>query len=508
MLQTDFLILGSGIAGLRGAITLAKNHRVIVISKGKLLEGSSLYAQGGIAVPLDDDDVTIHYDDTIKAGSGLSSTEAVNILVQEGKAVVQELIDWGAKFDMANTTWAFAKEAAHSQNRVIHAGGDATGREVMHTLFREASRYPNIIWQGGLFGIDLILEDGICKGVTVLEESTDNIFSIRARAVLLATGGSGQVYARTTNPMNATGDGIAMAYRAAAKIEDLEFVQFHPTTLCYPSSPQFLISEAMRGEGAILKTITGEHFMSRYHSAADLAPRDIVTRALWEESQKTGIGYVLLDITHRDPHYVRNRFPTIYTTCLKYGLDITTTAIPVFPSAHYMMGGVSTDVMGATTIPGLYAAGEVACNGIHGANRLASNSLLEGLVFGKRAAQNALSFNPDSIYHTDTINSQTAGALYLDKNSLSNKPTQQIQTDLQAIMWGKVGIVREKTTLREAAEQLDEWKNKLGIPSSNRKSLELENLITVAQCITKAALSRKESIGAHYRTDFPNKTQF
>ena len=224
MLQTDFLILGSGIAGLRGAITLAKNHRVIVISKGKLLEGSSLYAQGGIAVPLDDDDVTIHYDDTIKAGSGLSSTEAVNILVQEGKAVVQELIDWGAKFDMANTTWAFAKEAAHSQNRVIHAGGDATGREVMHTLFREASRYPNIIWQGGLFGIDLILEDGICKGVTVLEESTDNIFSIRARAVLLATGGSGQVYARTTNPMNATGDGIAMAYRAAAKIEDLSLI--------------------------------------------------------------------------------------------------------------------------------------------------------------------------------------------------------------------------------------------------------------------------------------------
>ena len=503
MVKTDFLILGSGIAGLRAAIALGTERRVTVVSKGKLLEGSSMYAQGGVAVALGEDDTDIYRDDTLKAGCGLAQTEAVDILVQEGTHSVEELIRWGARFDTENDSWAFAKEAAHSRTRVMRAGGDATGHEVMHTLFREANRCPNISWRGGLFAVDLIVEDGICRGITVLDESTHEVIAMRARAVILATGGSGQVYARTTNPTSATGDGVAMAYRAGARIEDLEFVQFHPTTLCHPSSPSFLISEAMRGEGATLKTTSGDRFMRRYHPAGDLAPRDIVTRAMWEERTKTGIGYALLDITHRDPQYVSNRFPTIYATCLRYGIDITTSAIPVFPSAHYMMGGVWTDVTGATTIPGLYAAGEVACNGVHGANRLASNSLLEGLVFGKRAADSALTFDPATVLHTNIDDQVPPHTLCMSKHNQRYEP-EKIRAAVRMLMWEKVGIVRRGMSLGEALEQLKEWNQMVSYPSMSREHLELANLVTLAQCITRSAVDREESVGAHYRIDFPH----
>lgn len=497
MTHTDFIILGSGIAGLRAAIVLGTEGRVTVVSKGQLLEGSSIYAQGGIAVALDDEDIHLHRDDTLKAGCGLSRTEAVDVLAQEGPHSIEELIRWGAQFDTENGGWAFAKEAAHSRTRVMRAGGDATGHEVVRTLFREANRCTNITWKDGLFAVDLIVEDGLCRGITVLDESTCTITSMRARAVILATGGAGQVYARTTNPIGATGDGVAMAYRAGAKVEDLEFVQFHPTTLCHPASPQFLISEAMRGEGAILRRTNGEPFMSQYHPAGDLASRDIVTQAMWTEQTKTGAGYALLDITHRDPQYVRNRFPTIYETCMKYGIDITTDAIPVFPSAHYMMGGVWTDVMGSTTIPGLYAAGEVACSGVHGANRLASNSLLEGLVFGKRAAESARSFSPDTV-HTQT----SPHVSHMPENNQQYDP-DEIRAALRTLMWEKVGIARNGTALGEALQQLEEWSQVVTRHSTHRENIELVNLITIGQCITRSALLREESIGAHYRTDFP-----
>ncbi len=505
MSHTDFLILGSGVAGLRAAIALGTGGTVTVVSKGQLLEGSSMYAQGGIAVALNDDDIHLHRDDTLKTGCGLCRTEAVDVLAQEGPQSVEELIRWGAQFDTENGGWAFAKEAAHSQNRVMRAGGDATGHEVVRTLFREANHSPNITWKGGLFAVDLIVEDGICRGITVLDESTREITSMKARAVILATGGAGQVYARTTNPLGATGDGVAMAHRAGAKVEDLEFVQFHPTTLCHPSSPPFLLSEAMRGEGAILKTPSGERFMSRVHPAGDLAPRDIVTRAMCAEQAKTGVRYALLDITHRDPQYIRNRFPTIYATCMKYGIDITTDAIPVFPSAHYMMGGVWTDVRGATTIPGLYAAGEVACSGVHGANRLASNSLLEGLVFGKRAAESALSWVPDAVRHTAVHHRKYPHASRMSEHNQHYEP-KEIRTALRQLMWENVGTVRNGTALGEALKQLEGWKKMVTRPSTCRENLELINLVAIGQCITRSALTREESIGAHFRTDFPPAT--
>ncbi|MCC6346415.1 MAG: L-aspartate oxidase, partial [Nitrospirales bacterium] len=387
-LKTDFLVIGSGVAGLRAAVELSRYGNVLVVTKDSPTESSTEYAQGGVAVALsDEDEVGIHFEDTIKAGDGLCREEAVRVLVEEGPERILELIEWGASFDREGTKLAFTMEAAHSRRRILHAQGDSTGKELERVLIQKCKTLPTLQRLPFCTAIDLIVEGGICRGASVLRDSDTLV--VRAKATLLATGGSGQVFSRTTNPSVATGDGMAMAYRAGAVLEDMEFVQFHPTALFVPSAPQFLLSEAMRGEGAILRDIHGKPFMQEYHPSGELAPRDVVSRAIVSRMVETGSRHVSLDLRHLDAEFIRNRFPRIHTTCLRYGVDITKDLIPVSPAAHYIMGGVKTDLDGATGIPGLYAAGEVACTGVHGANRLASNSLLEGLVYGFRAGNAA-----------------------------------------------------------------------------------------------------------------------
>jgi len=370
----DFLVIGGGVAGLRAAIELAPRGSVLVLTKDKATESTTGYAQGGVAVALsDEDEVCIHYEDTVKAGDGLCNEEAVKVLVEEGPACILELMSWGADFDKEGSKLSFTIEAAHTRKRILHSHGDSTGKEIERVLIKKARSFPSVRRYDFAFTLDLITEDGRCIGATVLRG--DSIINVFARAVILATGGAGQLYSRTTNPVISTGDGIAIAYRAGALIVDMEFIQFHPTTLYSPGAPQFLLSEAMRGEGAVLRNIHGQRFMHHYHEMSELASRDTVARAIVSEMVKTGARHVYLDLRHLDRDFVKKRFPQIYTTCLQYDIDITEDMIPVCPAAHYIMGGVSTDLAGETGIKGLFAAGEVACTGVHGANRLASNSL-------------------------------------------------------------------------------------------------------------------------------------
>lgn len=498
--QADFLVIGSGVAGLRAAVELSRAGRVLVLTKGHPLQSSSIHAQGGVAVAMsEEDDVAIHLTDTLKAGHGLCRKEAVRVLVEEGPERIQELIKWGAKFDKAGGKFAFAREAAHSRSRILRARGDATGNEMVRVLIAEAVRQKRIQRLDYHFTVDLIVETGRCCGALVLNEHSGRQFILPARAVVLSTGGAGQIYARTTNPANATGDGMAMALRAGAILQDMEFVQFHPTALYLPSSPPFLLSEAMRGEGAQLRNNKGELFMQRYHPMGALAPRDIVSRAIWAEMAATKARHVYLDVTHLGAEFVKRRFPTIYATCLRYDIDITEEWIPVSPSAHYMMGGVWTDLNGATSVPGLFAAGEVACSGVHGANRLASNSLLEGLVFGVRAATAAVAYAgrqevPSLTAHEASLKAEHYGSL---------DDAEKLRSSLRRTMWGQVGVIRSGESLIRACAQLSRWAQLVAQPFATRAALEVKNMVQVAQCVAEAALWRENSIGAHYRSDFP-----
>ena len=499
--QADFLVLGSGVAGLRAAIELARHGQVVMLTKGHPLESNSIYAQGGVAVALsEEDDVAIHLTDTVKAGHGLCRKEAVRILVEEGPDRIQELIRWGARFDKIGGKYAFAREAAHSRSRILRARGDATGNEMVRVLMGQARRHKMIQWLGRHFTVDLIVTNGVCRGALVLDELAGERFILPARAVVLTTGGSGQVFARTTNPPNATGDGMAMAYRAGAMLQDMEFVQFHPTALYLPSSPPFLLSEAIRGEGGRLRNIQGELFMGRYHAEAELAPRDIVARAIWSEMAATRSRHVYLDVTHLSAAFVKRRFPTIYSTCLRYDIDMTEEWIPVSPSAHYQMGGVLTDINGASSVPGLFAAGEVACSGVHGANRLASNSLLEGLVFGERAARAASAFAARRHGAGETLPSIHD----LDGGPLAHlEDADKLRSSLRRLMWGKVGLIRTADSLARAIAQLSKWERLVSRPFGMRHDLEVKNMVQVARGIAEAALWRENSVGAHYRADYP-----
>ena len=497
-LQADFLVIGSGVAGLRAALELSRSGRVMVLTKGHPLQSSSIYAQGGVAVAMsEEDDVAIHFTDTIKAGHGLCRKEAVRMLVEEGPARIQELIRWGAKFDKIGGKLAFAREAAHSRSRILRARGDATGNEMMRVLIAEVNRQKQIQRLDHHFTVDLVVENGRCCGAAVLDEASGRQFVLPACAIVLTTGGAGQIYARTTNPPNATGDGVAMALRAGAVLQDMEFVQFHPTALYLPSSPSFLLSEAMRGEGAQLRNNKGALFMQRYHPMGALAPRDIVSRAILAEMAATKARHVYLDVTHLGTEFLKRRFPTIYATCLRYDIDITEEWIPVSPSAHYMMGGVWTDLNGATTVPGLFAAGEVACSGVHGANRLASNSLLEGLVFGARAAAAAVAF----------AEGQEISKLTAQDTALRAGPfgiledEEKLRSSLRRTMWGQVGVIRSGESLVRACAQLSRWAQLVALPFATRAALEIKNMVQVAQCVAEAALWRENSVGAHYRSD-------
>lgn len=498
--QADFLVIGSGVAGLRAALDLSREGRVIMLTKGHPLQSASIFAQGGVAVALsEEDDVAIHLTDTVRAGHGLCRREAVRVLVEEGPDRIQELIRWGAKFDKAGGKFAFAREAAHSRSRILRARGDATGNEMVRVLMAQAHRQKRIHRMDFHFTVDLVVEDGRCCGAVVLDEHSGEQFILPAKAVVLSTGGAGQIYARTTNPPNATGDGMAMAFRAGALLQDMEFVQFHPTALFLPSSPPFLLSEAMRGEGGQLRNHKGEAFMQRYHPLGAMAPRDIVARAIWAEMAATKSRHVYLDVTHLGADFVKRRFPTIYSTCLRYDIDITEEWIPVSPSAHYMMGGVWTDLNGATTLPGLFAAGEVACSGVHGANRLASNSLLEGLVFGMRAGVAAVAWAARQAL--PDLSGQVATLRHALKHRLDD--TEKMRNSLRRTMWGQVGIIRSRESLVRATAQLSRWEHMISKSFAGRADLEVKNMVQVAHCVAEAALWRENSVGAHFRSDIP-----
>src|SRR2546427_3408410 len=384
----DYAVVGSGVAGLRAAIELSSAGTVLVLAKSNLSDSATAWAQGGIAVALsDEDEIGLHEQDTLNAGDGLCRPEAVALLVEEGPKYITQLIEWGTEFDRAGTKLAFTREAAHSRSRILHAHGDSTGREISRALLARAHTIPRLHLRAHTFTSDLIIEKDHVVGLRFLDETDGSQHEVRAGALLLATGGLGQVYRETTNPEVATGDGMAIAYEAGAVLSDMEFVQFHPTALAIKGAPRFLLSEALRGEGGILRNINLECFMKRYAEAQELAPRDVVARAIVSEMHRTQAEHVYLDMTAKSAEFLQKRFPRIYATCLSYGLDLATDMAPVCPAAHYMMGGVKTDLWGRSSLPGLYAAGETADTGVHGANRLASNSLLEGLVFGARAGQ-------------------------------------------------------------------------------------------------------------------------
>jgi L-aspartate oxidase len=497
--RTDFLIIGSGIAGLRAAVHLAAVGDVVLLTKSHPGESNTGYAQGGIAAAVGaGDSSSLHFEDTVRAGDGLCAEDAVRVLVDEGPRYVRELIEWGARVDRdASGAIALAREAAHSVRRVLHAA-DATGRELGRALWTRAGSMSRLEVHTHVQAIQLLVENGHCTGAVCLRtDGTGGPLELRAGATLLATGGAGQVFSDTTNPAVASGDGVALAWRAAVRVCDMEFVQFHPTALAVPGQPRALLSEALRGEGARLINAAGERFTASYDPAGDLAPRDRVARAIVLEMRRTGAP-VFLSLAHLDADFVRHRFPTAVDACRAAGLDLARDRIPVGPAAHYVMGGVETDSWGRTTLPGLYAAGEVACTGVHGANRLASNSLLEGLVFGARAAL-AMTEPPGA--------GHLAGHVREPPSVATASSAAEIPTDaaVRALMWADVGLLREGAALERAVATLGGYEAALrqsrAEPSVSR--IRLANLVTVGGLMARAALRRTESRGGHYRADFP-----
>ena len=509
--RADYAVVGSGIAGLRAAIELSAAGSVLVLAKSDLSDSATAWAQGGIAVALsDEDEIGLHEQDTLNAGDGLCRPEAVALLVEEGPKYITQLIEWGTEFDRAGTKLAFTREAAHSRSRILHAHGDSTGREISRALLARAHMIPRLHLRAHAFTSDLIIEKGRVVGLRFLDETDGSQHEVRAAAVLLATGGLGQVYRETTNPEVATGDGMATAYEAGAVLSDMEFVQFHPTALAIKGAPRFLLSEALRGEGGILRNIHLERFMKRYNEAQELASRDIVARAIVAEMHRTHSEHVYLDMTKKNQEFLKKRFPRIYETCLSYGLDLATDVAPVCPAAHYMMGGVKTDLWGRTSLPGLYAAGETAATGVHGANRLASNSLLEGLVFGARSGQAMMQDAPAGKRHAGALpgspaplpSNSTTTPNNSSKAAAKPSPTCATLMKIRDVMWRDVGILRSGKELTEGIEQLQA----LELPKSEkpgRAAHELRNLQTLALLIARSALAREESRGSHYRSDFP-----
>lgn len=496
----DVVIIGSGIAGVYTALSIPKHAKVLIITKETIEINNSVLAQGGIAVSLDQhDSPELHFKDTIYAGAGLCDESAVKVLVTEAAENIATLCLYGVNFDRdEENQLALTREGAHSMNRIIHTG-DATGKEVCDTLVRAVSKLDNVTIKECTFAVDLITENNECRGV--LAQSGDgSLIAYYAPVVVCASGGYGRLYYHTTNPEVATGDGAAMAYRAGAKLMDMEFVQFHPTVLFHPENKSFLISEAVRGEGALLKNIKGERFMPGYHQMAELAPRDVVSRAIFQEMKKTGSDHVFLDITHKDRSYLEYRFPTIFKTCLSYGIDMSKDYIPVAPSQHYSMGGIKTDEWGRAGIKGFYAVGEAACNGIHGANRLASNSLLEGLVFGRRIGRE-VERNLEEIKKHSGVKPSVRFFKERQKKELD---AVALKEKLQRLMQQNVGIVRNRESLSQAMENILKMNEELhNVELSNNQLMELKNMLFLSSLVVKGALLREESRGAHFRSDFP-----
>jgi L-aspartate oxidase len=508
----DYLVMGAGVAGLRAAVELADHGEVLVITKESLGESNTHYAQGGIAVAEveDQDDVKLHFEDTISAGDGLVFRPAAQVLVAEGPERVAELIEWGTRFDSASGRLLRTREGAHSRPRILHANGDATGAEISRSLVDHAHAHPHIKFAEWTMVTKLLMADDRVIGVELVSAETaggevEDRKRIGAGAVLIASGGAGQVYSDTTNPEVATGDGLALALDAGAELADMEFYQFHPTAFSLAGAPRFLISEALRGEGAYLRNDRGERFMERYHPLLELAPRDVVARAITREGlSETGEAHaVYLDMRHVKGIDLKQRFPGISLFLARYSLELARDLIPVRPAAHYLMGGIRTDLMGRTTVRGLYAAGEVACTGVHGANRLASNSLLEGLVFGARAAQ-AMA---DDHVAPVPVESQLPESMPLDANEAA-LVAAHVQA-LRRAMWADGGLLRSASTLQSGLRAQAECETGLARfeqqEKRSRQLFEAQCLARVARAILCSAVARKESRGAHFRGDFPHR---
>jgi L-aspartate oxidase len=504
--QVDFLVMGAGVAGLRAAVELARHGDVLVVTKESLGESNTHYAQGGIAVAMEgDEDVALHLEDTVNAGDGIVYRPAAEALVTEGPVRVAELIEWGANFDSEGGELLRTREGAHSLPRILHANGDATGAEISRSLVAFASVHKRIRFAEWTTITGLVAADGRVIGADMLDRD-NRLERVSAKAVLIAAGGAGQVYSDTTNPGVATGDGIALASQAGAELADMEFYQFHPTALSLPGVPRFLLSEALRGEGAYLRNDKGERFMERYHPLLELAPRDVVARAIAREGMGETAGEVRvvhLDMRHIKGLDLHKRFPGITAFLAQHGLDLSRDLIPVRPAAHYLMGGIRTDLHGHTNLAGFYAAGEVACTGVHGANRLASNSLLEGLVFGARAAQSMLA-DQLPLVSADEPAAEPTSLTKAEEESL-----EQCIAKLQAAMWAYAGLLRQESTLREGFAAQAECAEALAALAQqgkgSRRLAEAQAMSRVAYAILHSALARTESRGAHFRNDFPKR---
>lgn len=517
MKEYDFVVIGSGIAGLSFALKAAKHGSVAVVTKRKGADTNTAWAQGGIAcVTSDEDTFELHVRDTLEAGAGLCDEQVVRTIVTEAPARIQDLVDLGLQFDEREVSghreFDLGREGGHSKRRVLHVR-DVTGKEIEEVLLRELGRQAHVDLLENHMAVDLITaakvgfaSENRCLGVYVLDENSGEVETIRSDRIVLATGGCGKVYLYTTNPDIATGDGVAMAWRAGATIANMEFVQFHPTCLFHAKAKSFLVSEAVRGEGGILRNNRGEDFMKRYDPRGSLAPRDIVARAIDAEIKRSGAQCVFLDITDKPVEFLRERFPNIYETCLRFGIDMTKQPIPVVPAAHYQCGGIKTDVNGATDLAGLFAIGEVGCTGLHGANRLASNSLLEGLVVAHRAVESALLCRSSPSQREIALPEWQSGDVQ-DVDELV--VIYHNWDEIRRLMWDYVGIVRTDKRLQRASARLRNlqreirefyWNFKISVDL-----LELRNLATVAALIVDSALSRKESRGLHYTLDYPEK---
>lgn len=497
---TDVLIVGGGLAGLRAAIAIDPKLSTLVVTKDNIQQSNSQYAQGGIASVMDPEDrFEDHIADTLKAGGDLCDQQVVEMVVRESPERVRELIEWGTRFDLEGGEIALGREGGHSHDRIVHALGDATGKEVMRAVIEYVNTLPHLqTWQN-TFTLDLLTYDGECRGALVWNPHHGKTL-VWAKQTILCTGGAGQVYRETTNPDVATGDGLAIAYRAGAELRDMEFMQFHPTVLYIAGSSRSLITEAMRGAGARLVDRTGHRFMPDYDERAELAPRDVVSRAITNQMEKSRHPNVYLDLSHLDPDKVRARFPGIAAICAEFGIDIARDPIPVRPGAHYMIGGVTVDLEGRTTVPGLWAAGEVTSSGLHGANRLASNSLLEGLVYGAHAGDGASQQAARSEDDFRALPLENPRA----EDGVEPLDLADIRNSLKSLMWRAAGVRRSGDQLVEAEEDVDRWCGYV-LPRQFQEpgGWELQNMLTVSRLMIRAALAREETRGVHVRTDFP-----
>lgn len=496
---TDVLIIGGGLAGLRAANAVDPSNNLMIVTKDRLQQSNSNYAQGGIAgVMHPEDNFENHIQDTLTAGGSLCDQDIVGMVIKEAPDRIRELMQWGTNFDKDSGKLSLGREGGHSHHRILHALGDATGKEIIRAMIQWTRKLRNIRILENTFTLDLLTANGVCRGALIRQGQ--EMIMVWAKQTILCTGGAGQLYRESTNPPVATADGHALAFRAGAELSDMEFMQFHPTVLYIAGSSRNLITEAMRGEGAYLVDNNGYRFMKEFDDRGELAPRDIVSQAIVSQMEKTRHPCVYLDLSHLNPSYVTNRFPGIARTCEKFGINITSDRIPVRPGAHYMIGGVTVDSSGRTTLPGLWAAGEVTASGLHGANRLASNSLLESLVFGAHAGQQAslAATNMQDHYEARQISNPHVASTneVMDLNDITNS--------LKSLMWRFVGVRREANTLREALVSIDSWRRYV-LPAqyTSLQGWELQNMLTIARIMVDSALQREESRGVHLRTDFP-----